>query len=200
MVEQAYACAARMKVRNMLAAQFDLITQAFEACCKLSEGESSIVEVGGDGSEFARRSGVLRTRLCQRAETKSLKWSVVSAGPGKLKVTALAKGTRLVLAAAQPVQEPKDDALNRYEKEFFELALKFFYQEDQLSEEEWKRINDKRLPELARLVMERRKLEIKVHAGLKELGAEERERVVRFLWAEHLESLSVERQLAASST
>lgn len=47
-----------------------------------------------------------------------------------------------------------DSAILREERAFLELALKFFAEEDKLTEGEWKRINDKALPEMARKLVE----------------------------------------------
>lgn len=57
-------------------------------------------------------------------------------------------------AIARERRDIKSEAVrNKQEQEFHRLALKFFSEEDNLTEEEWKRINDKELPTLARKIM-----------------------------------------------
>ena len=49
----------------------------------------------------------------------------------------------------------KEENLKHDEREFLNLALKFFAEEDKLTEDEWKQINDKKLPEMAKAILKR---------------------------------------------
>jgi hypothetical protein len=183
MVEAAYRWAARSKLYTMLAAARNQLDDAYAQCIELPAGQCIDIELV-DGKQANR----LRTRLLQNKPTADRGWSLRTRGPGQFRVFAVEPGTRVDLPAAKP-EPPPEAELNRWEKEFFELALKFYSEEDQLSPEEWEKVNDKQLPRLAKLINERRKLEAKVNANLRHLDVAAKIEVIRFLWGERLQEI-----------
>ena len=158
--------------------------------CRIATWNSINVEFSS-AENLANRIQMVRNILVTRAGLKDRKWSLKRSGGAHVTITAFAADTRLpmgrvrVFIPTEPAQQPL--TLDRYEREFFDLALKFYSEEADLSEDEWRRVNDKQLPRLAKLILERRKIESQVKSQLAELNADDQERVVRFLWGQKLQ-------------